>query len=166
MATSLPIPLEFHLPDGWQAAPPDEVGAPGAAFVALHPATNRPGFTTNITIDGEYRSPSVPLSELAEESVHQLQGDSRNIWLKERSEFGSAEYPGISQTVELSTDKSGAWQNLTQCQVYLSMSDTEAPEHHAVIQLVMTATTDQFYGLVPDFQEFIASVRPDRAADS
>jgi hypothetical protein len=37
VATQLPVRIEFRLPDGWQAAPPDEVGTPGAAFVAQIP---------------------------------------------------------------------------------------------------------------------------------
>ncbi|MCX5129755.1 hypothetical protein OOK25_39665, partial [Streptomyces sp. NBC_00347] len=53
MPTTLPVPIEFRLPEGWQPAPPDEVGAPGVAFVALHPQPDS-GFTANITIDGEY----------------------------------------------------------------------------------------------------------------
>lgn len=35
-----------------------------------------------------------------------------------------------------------------------------------MIRLVMTATTDQFAGLVPEFQEFLASVRPDSESDA
>ncbi|MBA2944928.1 hypothetical protein [Streptomyces himalayensis] len=54
MATTLPVKVEFSLPEGWQSAPPDEVGAPGVAFVALHP-DSRDGFTANITIAGKLR---------------------------------------------------------------------------------------------------------------
>lgn len=163
MATSLPVSLEFRLPEGWQAAPPDEVGAPGAAFVAVHSASSRPGFTNNITVDGEYRSGDAPLAELAEESVRQLQEECASLQLKDRSEFGAGDSPGMSQTLALSTNKSGSWQNLTQCQVYLALPDTTAPENRAVIRLIMTATSDQFSGLVPDFQQFLSSVRPDGA---
>ena len=37
MVSELPVRIEFSLPEGWQATPPDEAGAPGVAFVALHP---------------------------------------------------------------------------------------------------------------------------------
>lgn len=161
MATSLPIPVEFRLPEGWQAAPPDEVGAPGAAFVALHTASSRPGFTTNITVDGEYHTADVPLAELAEESVQQLREESASLQLTDRSEFGAEDSPGLSQTLELSTNKSGSWHNLVQCQVYLALAGTTAPENRAVIRLIMTATADRFSDLVPDFQQFLSSVRPD-----
>ncbi|MQA11885.1 MAG: hypothetical protein GEU98_25750, partial [Pseudonocardiaceae bacterium] len=67
MATTIPIPVNFRLPDGWQAAAPDEVGAPGAAFVALHPAS-RTDFTANITISGEYRPDEAALTDIADES--------------------------------------------------------------------------------------------------
>lgn len=43
----------------------------------------------------------------------------------------------------------------------VSLADTTAPENRAVIRLIMTATADQFAGLVPDFQQFLGSVRPD-----
>ncbi|WP_409469332.1 hypothetical protein [Streptomyces sp. HC307] len=37
MPTALPVPIQFELPEGWRPAPPDEAGAPRAAFVARHP---------------------------------------------------------------------------------------------------------------------------------
>lgn len=161
MATALPIPLEFRLPEGWRAAPPDDVGAPGAAFVALHSASSRPGFSTNITVDGEQRPPGAGLAAFAEESVEQLRQECASLQLRDRSEFGSADAPGLSQTLELSTNRSGSWQNLTQCQVYLAMSDAAAAEDRAVIRLIMTAASEEFSALVPDFQQFLSSVRPD-----
>ena len=72
MATTLPVKISFSLPDGWQAAPPDEVEAPGAAFVALHPATSDEGVTANLTIAGRMRNDSATMWDIAAESVQRL----------------------------------------------------------------------------------------------
>ncbi|GAB3281968.1 hypothetical protein [Parasphingorhabdus pacifica] len=165
MATSMPVPVEFRLPAGWQPAPPEEVGAPGAAFVALHPATNRPGFTTNITVDGEQRSDDASLATIADESVNNLHQVSRTVSLSQRSEFGSVEAPGLTQVLKVSAPSGENTLDLVQCQVYLSMPDVDDPGRRAVVRLVLTATADVFDSVVAGFQEFVASVRPKNRAD-
>lgn len=164
MATSMPLPVEFRLPEGWQPAPPDEVGAPGAAFVALHPATNRPGFTTNITIDGEQRSDEATLAEIADESVSNLHQASRAVSVSQRSEFGSADAPGLTQVLKVSTGRGADALQLVQCQVYLSMPDVEEPTRRAVVRLALTAAAEDFDSVLADFQEFVGTVRPKNRA--
>ncbi|PKW19831.1 hypothetical protein [Saccharopolyspora spinosa] len=161
MATSLPTPIEFRLPKGWQAVSPDAAGAPGAAFVAIHPATNRPGFTTNITIDGEHRSDAASLAEIADESINRLHQAARTVSLSQRTEFGSADAPGLTQLLRVTTLVARESTELIQCQVYLSMSDVDRPQERAVIRLSLTATEDNFKAVIGDFQEFVASVRPE-----
>jgi hypothetical protein len=160
MATSMPVPLEFRLPDGWTPARPDAVGAPGAAFVALHNASQGPGFTTNITIDGEQRTGAAPLTEIADESISKLEQANALVSVRQRSDFGSADAPGMTQVLTVSTVVEGKVQKLAQCQVYLSMSDVGNPLRRAVVRLVLTATEDRFEAVLPGFQEFVASVRP------
>src|SRR2546425_13324770 len=101
MPTTLPVPIEFELPEGWRAAPPDEVGAPGAAFIALHPQPDH-GFTANITIDGEYRPDGATLVEIAHESVERLRQAAASIVVTGRREIGSAGAPGFTQTLAVS----------------------------------------------------------------
>ncbi|MEU3449678.1 hypothetical protein AB0H29_21050 [Streptomyces thermolilacinus] len=160
MATVLPVPIEFRLPEGWQPAPPDEVGAPGVAFIALHPQPDA-GFTANITIDGEFRTDSATLTEIADESVQRLLEVDESLVVVSRRDAGSHSAPALTQTLSLSAVVSGAHRHLVQTHVYLSMLDVKNPGKRAVVRLVLTATAAQHDGVLADFQEFVRSVRPD-----
>ncbi|MFE1784795.1 hypothetical protein ACFW9F_19985 [Streptomyces sp. NPDC059506] len=160
MPTTLPVPIEFELPEGWRAAPPDDVGAPGAAFVALHPLPDD-GFTANITIDGEYRPDGATLSEIADASVERLRQAAMSVAVIGHREIGSADAPGFTQTLAVSGVVGGVHRDLTQSQVYLSLLDVADPRKRVVIRLVLTATTSQHPSVLDDFQEFVRTVRPD-----
>lgn len=162
MATTLPVPIEFRLPDGWQPAPPDEVGAPGVAFVALHPAS-RDDFTANITISGELRPDDASLASIADESVDRL-SQGAVVSVANRTEVGSAEVPGLTQVLNVSTSIAGKARDLVQCQVYLSVQDAEEPARRAIVELVLTATPNQLNTVVGDFQQFVSTVRPPEQA--
>jgi len=165
MATTLPVPIKFELLEGWRAASPDEAGAPGAAFVALHPQPDA-GFTANITIDGEYRPDAATLSELAEESVERLRRAAVSVDVTTRREIGSEEAPGLTQTLTVSTVAGGVPRDLAQAQVYLSLLDVADPRQRAIVRLVLTATAAQFPYVLQDFQNFVRTVRPDTDAPS
>ncbi|MBT2487888.1 hypothetical protein J7E96_04945 [Streptomyces sp. ISL-96] len=165
MPTTLPVPIEFELPEGWRAAPPDEVGAPGAAFVALHPQPDD-GFTANITIDGEYRPDEATLSEIAHESVERLRQSATSVVVTGRREIGSEDAPGFTQTLAVSAVIGGVRRDLVQSQVYLSMLDVADPRRRAVIRLVLTASASQHSAVLDDFQDFVRTVRPDTGAAS
>ncbi|MFE4535114.1 hypothetical protein ACFRKB_08520 [Streptomyces scopuliridis] len=165
MPTTLPVPIEFELPEGWRAAPPDKVGAPGAAFVALHPRPDA-GFTANITIDGEYRPDAATLPEIAHESVERLRQATTSVVVAGSREVGSADAPGFTQTLAVSAVVNGVPQELVQSQVYLSMLDVTDPHKRAVIRLVLTATVSQHPSVVEDFQDFVRTVRPDTGVAS
>jgi hypothetical protein len=160
VATTLPAPIEFRLPEGWRPAPPDEVGAPGAAFVGLHPDPDN-GFTANITVDGEGYTEAASLPELADASIRTLQETGAEVSLADRSEVGSADAPGLTQTLSVRAAVNGAPRDLVQSQVYLSMVDTEDHSRGVVIRLVLTASAEQFAAVLPDFQYFVWTVRPD-----
>jgi hypothetical protein len=152
VATTLPAPIEFRLPEGWRPAPPDEVGAPGAAFVGLHPDPDN-GFTANITVDGEgYPEPA---------SLPELRETGADVSLADRSEVGSADAPGLTQTLSVRAAVNGAPRDLVQSQVYLSMVDTQDHGRGVVIRLVLTASAEQYAAVLPDFQYFVWTVRPD-----
>ncbi|MGW1773883.1 hypothetical protein [Streptomyces sp. NPDC002104] len=163
MATTLPVPIEFRLPEGWRPAPPDEVGAPGVAFVALHPRPDA-GFTANITIDGQYRPDEVTLDELAEASVERLREAGESVVVAARREIGPEGAPGLTQRVAFSAVAGGVRRELVQSQVYLSMLDVNDPRERAVIRMVLTATAEQHDSVLGDFQEFLRTVGPDVAA--
>ncbi|MEU8767272.1 hypothetical protein AB0C94_09970 [Streptomyces griseus] len=160
MTTTLPVPIAFELPDGWRAAPPDGVGAPGAAFVALHPHPDA-GFTANITVDGVFRPDPATLPEIADESVANLRGSAASVDVAERREVGSEDAPGLTQTLAISAISGGVPRDLIQSQVYLSMLDVEDPGKRAVIRLILTVTAAQHGDVVEDFRDFVRTVRPD-----
>ena len=161
MATTLPVPIQFELPDGWVAAPPDEIGAPGAAFVALHPDAQPTGFTTNITIGGELRPDQASLADIADESIENLAAAATAATLDSRNEFGDADAPGLTQLVRIRERIGEVERDLAQCQVYLSMSDVDDARKRVVLQLALTATEERLSEVVGDFQRFVASVRPE-----
>jgi hypothetical protein len=165
VATTLPAPIEFRLPEGWRPAPPDDVGAPGAAFVGLHPDPDN-GFTANITVAGEGHTGegdtgAVSLPELADASIRTLRDTGAEVSLADRSEVGSADSPGLTQTLTVRAEVNGTPRDLVQSQVYLSMVDTDDHSRSVVIRLVLTASAEQFEAVLPDFQYFVWTVRPD-----
>jgi hypothetical protein len=163
VATTLPTPIEFRLPEGWRPAPPDEVGAPGVAFVGLHPHPDA-GFTANITIDGELDTADASLASLADASIGTLRDGGADVTLADRSEVGAGDAPGLTQTLTLRALVNGEPRELVQSQVYLSMLDVAVPSRRAVVRLVLTASAAQFQAVLPDFQWFVWTVRPDTNA--
>ncbi|MFI5878128.1 hypothetical protein [Streptomyces sp. NPDC051554] len=165
MSTTVPVPIEFDLPEGWRAAPPDEVGAPGAAFVAVRLPSDA-GFTANVTIDGEYRPDAATLAEIADESVEHLGRAATSVTVTSRRETGSVDAPGLTQTVAFSAVVDGTNRDLVQSQVYLSMLDVADPGKRAVIRLVLTSTASQHPAVLDDFRDFVRTVRPGPRATS
>ena len=165
MPTTLPVPIEFELPEGWHAAPPDVAGAPGAAFIALYPRPDA-GFTANITIDGEYRPDATALPDIAQESVEHLRQAATSVEVTGRREIGSAEAPGLTQTLAVSAVVGSVRRDLIQSQVYLSMLDVADPRKRSVIRLILTATTSQHPTVLDDFRDFVRTVRPETGAAS
>lgn len=157
MATTLPVKIEFSLPEGWQPAPPDEVGAPGVAFIALHPES-RDKFTANITIAGKIRD-ETNLVTLAHESVERLR-EGATVTVAKQTQGGTPELPALTQTLRISTTLRGYPVELVQSQVYLLMQDAHDPSTHAVIELALTAKQSQLDQVAEDYEEFVKSIRP------
>lgn len=157
MAASLPVPITFTLPEGWQQAPPDLAGAPGVAFIARHPGSSN-GFTANITISGEFRPDNAALVTIADESVVRLE-QGASVQLEERNELGAEEAPGLTQQLRMSTTIDEQQLELIQSQVYLVIQDTEDQRRRAIIMLTLTATPAQFGEVVGHFQQFLRTVR-------
>jgi hypothetical protein len=159
MVTQLPVRIEFALPEGWNAAPPDEVGAPGVAFVAL-PPDSADDFTPNITIAGQFREPDLAMDAIAEESVGRLEQAYGNVQVRQRTEVGSADAPGITQVLDILATVDNRPLPLVQCQVYSSMSDVDDPAKRVVLELVLTCKPSQLADVFEDFQQFVRTVRP------
>ncbi|MFF0436799.1 hypothetical protein ACFYU9_31835 [Streptomyces sp. NPDC004327] len=165
MPTTLPLPIEFSLPEGWQAAPPDEVGAPDVAFIALHPRPDA-GFTANITIDGDFLPDGTALEDLADASVDRVRAAAVSTALVARRPIGSASSPGLTQRLTLSAVVGGVPRDLVQSQVYMIFLDVNDPHKRAVIRLILTATAAQHDSVLGDFQDFLRTVRPDTGTEA
>ncbi|MFF3327557.1 hypothetical protein [Streptomyces sp. NPDC002889] len=163
MPATLPVPIEFRLPEGWLPAAPDGVDAPGVAFAAVLPQPEA-GFAPNITIDGDYLPDAVTPAGIADESVERLREVAASVVVAHRREAGSADAPALTQRLTFSGFVGDVRLDLVRSQVYLSMSDVEDPHKRAVIRLALTATAAQHDSVLGDFQEFVRSVRPDTGA--
>ncbi|MFI1534247.1 hypothetical protein [Streptomyces anandii] len=163
MPTTLPVPIEFRLPEGWLPARPGEFDAAGVAFAAVHPQPDA-GFAANITIDGEVPPDASSLADLAEESVERLRKVAETVVLAHRREVGSADAPALTQRLTFSTVVNGRRRDLVQSHVYLSLLDVEDPHKRAVIRLALTATAAQHDAVLEEFQAFVRTVRPDTGA--
>ncbi|MBK1785424.1 hypothetical protein JHE00_13900 [Prauserella sp. ASG 168] len=160
MATQLPVQIEFSLPAGWQAAQPDEVGAPGVAFVALHGAPSG-GFTSNITIAGQVRDDETPLDTIAAESAERLGQETDVVQVRNRKPVGSERAPGLTQVLDIGTTVRDRRLQLVQCQVYLDLHADEDPAQRAVLEIVLTCESDRLGAVLGDFQQFVGTVRPE-----
>ncbi|MFB7054785.1 hypothetical protein ACFCXT_16910 [Streptomyces vinaceus] len=163
MSTTLPVPIEFSLPDGWRAAPPDEVGAPGVAFIALHPRPEA-GFTANITIDGGFLTDEATLERLADASADVVRESAQSVAVVDRRESGSDAVPGLTQTLAVKAVVDGVPHRLVQTQVYTVMADAGDPHRRAMIRTILTVTAEQYQDVLEDFQAFLRTVRPDTTA--
>ncbi|MFJ6758861.1 hypothetical protein ACIQNK_28055 [Streptomyces sp. NPDC091273] len=167
MPTTLPVPIEFRLPEGWRLAAPPDGGASDVAFAAVHPQADA-GFSANITIDGGFLKDPVTLVEVADASVERLREVAESVLVVHRHEAGSADAPALTQRLNFSAAADAtagdARRNLVQSQVYLAVLDTEDPHRRAMIRLALTATEAQHDGVLGEFQDFVRTVRPDTGA--
>ncbi|MCJ1677646.1 hypothetical protein MTF65_09910 [Streptomyces sp. APSN-46.1] len=160
MPTTLPVPIQFQLPEGWlPAAAPEDV-----AYAAVHPQPDA-GFAANITIDGGFPKEDVTLDELAEASADRLRSVAESVVVTHRRELGSADAPALAQRLTFSAVVGDARLDLVQSQIYLILLDTEDPHKRALIRLALTATAAQHDSVLEDFQDFVRTVRPDTGAE-
>ncbi|WP_327260059.1 hypothetical protein OG444_39735 [Streptomyces sp. NBC_01232] len=163
MPTTLPVPIEFRLPEGWLVAAPPDGGASDVAFAAVHPQADA-GFNANITIDGGFLKDSVTLVEVADASAERLREVAEPVVVVHRHEVGSADAPALTQRLSFSAVAGDARRNLVQPQVYLAVLDTEDPHRRAMIRLALTATEAQHDSVLGEFQDFVRTVRSDSRA--
>ena len=166
MPGTLPVPLSCELPSGWQAAPPEEVGAPQAALVGLHTASRGHGFMPNITVTGRTRTGATSLHTIAEESVRRLTEMVGPVRVVKRVEVGTSEAPGlvdapgIVQNLYIDAVVGGQPMELAQSQFLLVLENERQPSERAEIEIALTARSSQLQDLLPDYQDFLRTVRP------
>jgi hypothetical protein len=155
---TIPVPLAFKIPDGWQPVEPTSFGLPETTFVAMHPGSAN-GFTANITLVEQDRTDGATLAQLADESVHKLKSRATDIAIQQRAEVGSPELPGFTQILRLST----ASTELVQCQFFMSFADKNNADRRIIVEIALTATPTQLPKVVGDFEKFLTTVRLDQA---
>ena len=166
MPGTLPVPLDIQLPQGWQSAPPDEVGAPHAAFVALHMASRGQGFMPNITVTGRILEGSSSLYGLAEASVQRLRENVGAVDIVKRTEVGTStalglvDAPGIVQNLRIQATVNEQPMELAQSQFILMLENEQQRSERVEIEVALTAKTSQLQDLLEDFQAFISALRP------
>lgn len=170
MPGTLPVPLDVQLPEGWQSAPPDEVGAPLAAFVALHMASRGQGFMPNITVTGRTLAGSPGLYRLAEDSVQRLRENVGPVQVVKRTEVGTStapglvDAPGIVQNLRIQATVNEQPMELAQSQFILVLENEQQRSECAEIEVALTAKTSQLEDVIEDFQAFISALRPATSA--
>ncbi|MET9259989.1 hypothetical protein [Amycolatopsis sp. NPDC004079] len=165
MAATIPVPIQFSLPEGWRSVPPDDVGTPESAFVALCPSEARQGFTPNISISGEIRQ-SIDLIAIGDEAVDNLRAaGAQGVKLGRRDETGTAANPGLAQAVKLVVPLGGRTVDLVQYQVFLLIRDQRDLRREAVLHVVLSALLEeQFQRVIGDFQKFLETIQPEKAS--
>lgn len=98
--------------------------------------------------------------------MEHLRRTATSVEVTGRRGIGSAEAPGLTQTLAASAVVGGVPRDLVQSQVCLSMLDVADPRKRSVIRLVLTATASQHPAVLDDFRDFVRTVRPDTGAAS
>lgn len=166
MTGTLPVPLNVELPQGWESAPPDKVGAPHAAFVGLHKASQGQGFTPNITVTGHTLEGSGNLHRLAEESVQRLRENLGAVEIVKRAEVGTSaapglvDAPGIVQNLRIQATVNQQPMELAQSQFILLLENEQQRGELVEIEVALTAKMSQLDDVLEDFQTFLSALRP------
>ncbi|HVV13774.1 hypothetical protein [Amycolatopsis sp.] len=158
MATTIPVPIQFSLPEGWRSVDPDQVNAGQAAFVAVRPPGSK-GFTPNITITGELQDANVPLTRLADDAVERLRRGAPDAQLGKRKETDGGR--GLTQAVRMTLRLNDEPEQLVQLQVFLGMRDTGNPERYAVLEIVLSSLAEQYPDVIEEFQRFLSTIQPE-----
>ncbi|MER5812634.1 hypothetical protein ABT143_31365 [Streptomyces sp. NPDC002033] len=155
MPATLPVPIEFSLPEGWVPAPaPEDV-----AYAAVRPQPDG-GFAVNITVDGGFPKEDVTPADLADASVERLRSFAEEVAVTRRSELGTPDSPALAQRITFSAAVGDSLRDFVQSQVYLFLLDTEDPGKRALVRLALTSTVAQEGGVLEDFRAFVRSVHP------
>lgn len=126
MATTLPVPVELSLPQGWRSVPPD---GPSRVEQGLH---------ANITITGELRGSETPLSEVADEALGTLRRGTPDVRLGKREEVAGPDNPAVTQSVGLSVPHRGKPLHIVRRQAFLGMRAVRDPGRRSVPHVVLS----------------------------
>lgn len=157
--SSIPVPIEFRLPTGWEQVDPEEWGVVNTPFMAVR--RGAPGdYVPVLTITGDWRLGYIDLTDIAEESVTVAQGQADEVKLLDRQDVGSERAPGIVQMLALKSTINAKPYQLRQGQVLSSLIDINDPSRRVVVLYTVTCTEDQFPVVGREFQAFMTTVKP------
>lgn len=159
MTSTLPIPVRFDLPsDLWEPVPPESLGVENAAFLAVRRGAEG-DFTPTLSIAGDWRTDDATLEEIADESLAVLRGQgATEVELVKRREIESDHAPAITQALGAMAVYDGRTLDLRQAQVVQGIVDVHDPQKRVVVTYTLTCTFKQFDEMVPEFQQFMATV--------
>jgi hypothetical protein len=160
--TTLPVPIEFQLPNGtWRPVDPEAVGVTNAAFLAMR--ASEPGeYTPTISISGDWRLDDASLEQIADEALEGARSEGLGVDLIKRDEAGSPQAPALTQLVDLDATVDGRQYDLRRGQVFSAFLDQGDPSKRVVVVFTFTCTYRQFRDFGREFQEFMGSVAPAR----
>ena len=169
MTTTLPVPVRFELPnEQWEPMRPEAVGVTNAAFFAVR--RGLPGtYDPTLTISGGWRTDGADLEQIADESVEKLRLEgATEVELVKRRVTESEHAPAVTQAIGAMVAVEGRVYDVRQAQVVQGLVDVHDPEKRVVVIYTMSCTFAQWEQLVPEFQDFMASVEvaPEQPAEA
>lgn len=159
MTATLPVPVRFALPnEEWEPTVPESLGVTNAAFLAVRRGLEGT-YDPILTISGGWRTDDADLEQIADESVEKLRLEGASeVELVKRREIGSEHAPAITQAIGAVVAVEGRVYDLRQAQVVQGLVDVHDPDKRVVVLYTMTCTYGQWEQMVPEFQEFMATV--------
>ncbi len=159
MTTTLPVPVRFALPnEEWEPVQPELVGVTNAAFFAARRGLPG-GYDPTLTISGDWRTDGASLEQIADESVEKLRIEgATEVELVKRKTIESDHAPAVTQSIGAVVAVEGHVYDLRQAQVVQELIDVNDPDKRVVIIYTLTCTFGQWEEMVPEFQQFMATV--------
>ncbi len=160
MPTTIPIPIAFRLPDPvWQAVDPTSLGVTNAAFLAVRREHVGDDYAPTITVSGDTRLDDATLEQIGDEAVEVLSAQAGDVELIKRRDYGSDQAPGLLQQLDCRITTEAGELDIRQLQALLEMRDVSGGGGRVVLKVVLSTTFAQHDACLPEFQEFLRSVR-------
>ena len=161
MPTTFPIPISFRLPDdAWQAVQPESLGVTNAAFLAVRREHVGAGYAPTITLSGDVLPEGGTLEQVADAAVEVLGAQAEDVRLVKRARYGSESAPGLLQQLDCQIPTEDGPRDIRQLQALLELTDVDDPSRRAVAKVVLSTTRGQHDTYLPEFQQFLRTLRP------
>jgi hypothetical protein len=159
--STLPVPIRFDLPDGWEPVSGD---MSDAAFTAMKTAAHDLGVTPTIRLRGQFRDDG-PVG-MADEFLRDLLESERDQVVASRRYRDSPEHPQLIQTVSDCHIVDGVPREVVNLQAYLPVGRSADQRGAAVVQAVLICGDNQVESMLDDFHSFLDSIAPESPTTS